>query len=342
MRVLWTHNFDLSHLNSGAFMRVFAEGVRAQGVELDLHYLGNLARPDNLLRARAEVNRIASRYDMVHAQFGSACAVATAGVTDVPKLLSLRGSDWYRFVHRLGGEALHSLLAVGMSRSVMRRFDAVIVMSHRMKAEVGSKFRNLRVEYLPDPIDLARFAPLDRRAARKAVGLPDADDRWVLFTTVSVSNPVKRVPLAMRVVEQVNAWMGGVRLRVATGLSHDSMPAFVAGCDAVLCTSVHEGWPNSVKEALACDVPFVATDVSDLRSIAAAEPSCRVCDSDVDSLAEALHDVLRRPRPSGLRRHLREMELEETSRRLVALYRDLLGAQAGRTPGAQPGTALPR
>jgi teichuronic acid biosynthesis glycosyltransferase TuaC len=327
MRVLWTHNFDPRAVNRGTFMKVFAEGVRALGVELDLHYLGNLRHPVNLLRARAEVSRLGARYDLVHAQFGSACAVATAGVTGVPKLVSLRGSDWYRWL-RLDWEGLHSAMAVGMSRGVLRHFDAVVGMSERMKTEVSGAYPKLRVVSLPDPIDLGSFMPLERRAARAAIGFPDDQDRWVLFTTVSTSNPIKRLGLARRAVEIANRRLGCVSLRVATGLRHDQMPPFVAGCDVVLCTSEHEGWPNSVKEALACNIPFVATDVSDLRRISSVEPSCRVCAADPEELAAHLCEVLQSPAPVNLRQHVAEMELEVTSRRLVALYQDVLARGA--------------
>lgn len=329
MRVLWTHNWDPAGVNAGTFMKVFAEGMRACGVRLDLRFLGNLRSPLNLLRARAEVARLARGYDLVHGQFGSACALATAAASGVPTLLSLRGSDWYRYRASVNRETVHSVLAVGMSRSVIERFDAVIVMSERMRRDVARLHPSVPLHVIPDPIDLRQFVPMERSAARAAVGLPDDRKHWVLFTTRSTANPVKRVTLAVRAVELVNRSLGGVELRVATGLRHDEMPAFVAGCDVALCTSVHEGWPNSIKEAVACNVPFVATDVSDLREVAAVEPTCRITGDDPEEIATHLSQVLQLPRPSSLRRHVAGMDLEPTSRRLIAIYEDALRAGPG-------------
>ena len=51
--------------------------------------------------------------------------------------MSLRGSDWYR----ISGEGpikdrLHGVLATRMTRLSLRRFDRVVVMSHRMQREI--------------------------------------------------------------------------------------------------------------------------------------------------------------------------------------------------------------
>ena len=36
-------------------------------------------------------------------------------------------------------------------------------------------------------------------------------------------------------------------------------------CDVALLTSIHEGSPQFIKEALACNRPIVSTDVGDVR-----------------------------------------------------------------------------
>jgi glycosyltransferase involved in cell wall biosynthesis len=139
-----------------------------------------------------------------------------------------------------------------------------------------------------------------------------------------VSKPVKRVELARAAVDLVRREMPDVELKVATGLPHDRMPLLAGACDVLLLTSTHEGWPNIVKEALACNTPFVATDVGDLPSIAEIEPTCHVVEPDPDALAGALANTLSRPRPSDLRRHVEPMGVAVTAQRLICIYEGLL------------------
>ena len=80
MRVLWTHNFDPAMPNSQVYMNIAAGGLRALGVDLHLEFLGNLRSFGNLRQARRHVRDLAAGFDVVHAQYGSACALAT-GIT---------------------------------------------------------------------------------------------------------------------------------------------------------------------------------------------------------------------------------------------------------------------
>jgi glycosyltransferase involved in cell wall biosynthesis len=145
-----------------------------------------------------------------------------------------------------------------------------------------------------------------------------------LFTTISERNPIKRTELARRAVEFASYSIPGIKLKVATGLAHDKMPIFIAGCNLALCTSTHEGWPNSIKEALACGLPFVSTDVSDLDGIARRYKSCFVGPADARLLADAILQSLASLPEPGLRDIALSMNLETTCKKLVSYYGELL------------------
>ncbi len=322
MRVLWPHNFDLSVKNTAGFMTTLAEGVRELGVHLDLCYLGPLSVPKNLRRAYIQVQKRSQDYDIVHAQYGALCAVACSGARTT-KLLSFRGSDWHRYQGPDLRESYHGLVAQCMSRLMVRKFDGVIAMSNRMARQIESKTSHQNVFVIPDPIDLGLFSGRYSWPADAPKGEPSEDGYSVLFTTVHRDNPIKRAWLAAEAVAIAEGTLGKITLQVASGLPHSEMPAFVSGCDVVISTSTHEGWPNAVKEALACNVPFVATDVSDLRRISDIEPSCFVVGANGQELAAALVKVLQMPRRPDLRHHVAEMDLPVISAQLVDLYSEL-------------------
>ncbi len=329
MRILWTHNFDPEVENSGVFMHLMAQGMRDAGVDVDLCYLGNLRSYRNMLEACSLVKGRASEYDLVHSQFGSACAVVTSRVDSVPTVLSLRGSDWYRCRGLLSFSALHGMLSTLMTRSVLSGFNSVVTMSYRMKNEILRMYPDLDVDVIPSPIDLDSFKPSNRSEARNLLGFSGDADRWVLFTTLSERSLVKRVSLAKEAVRIANEKIGSVKLRIATGLSHSEMPVFVNACNLALCTSSHEGWPNCIKEALACNLPFVATDVSDLSLIVSQEPCCRVCAPNAEELAENICEILSLQQEVNLRKYVLDMDISVTSQKLIKLYSGILNERSG-------------
>jgi glycosyltransferase involved in cell wall biosynthesis len=295
VRVLWTHNFPPDNPNSLVFVSATATALTSRGITLHLEYLGNLRSVTGLNNARRHVRRLSRRFDIVHAQYGSACAVATASA-EAPRIVSIRGNDWNKHSDSLNFHYAHTRLARAMTRWALKRYDHVISESKRMTADLARLSRH--VTLLPAPIDLARFHPRDRADARAELGFPGCRKRWVLFNSQRLDDPVKRFPLANAAFDIANAALDGtLRFRVAHDIPHERLPVEVAACDVILCTSETEGWPNCIKEALACNVPFVSTDVSDLVDIATVESSCRICAPNAVELAAALTDVLSQPSP---------------------------------------------
>ena len=100
-------------------------------------------------------------------------------------------------------------------------------------------------------------------------------------------------------------------------------PAF----DLLCSTSVSEGFPNVVAEAMASGVPCVATDVGDTqriiedtgRLVPAGDPAalCAACDVSLDESPERRGERAREAR----RRIEEHFSLETTARRFASLWR---------------------
>ncbi len=256
----------------------------------------------------------------MHAQYGSACALATAAIKGTPKIVSIRGNDWNVHSESASWLYLHTRFARLLTRLAIPSFDCIITVSKRLSEELRKYFPATRTEVLPSAIDLSKFVALEKAAARAALGHPGCTDRWILFNALNLDDPIKRFKLARQAYDIANSRLGNLRLQLANNMAHDQLPRLVAACDLILCTSETEGWPNSVKEALACNVPFVATNISDLGDIAEVERGCRVCPPVAELLADAIVDVLTNKASSNLRRYIADMNLPESSDRLVRIY----------------------
>ncbi len=324
MRVLWTHNFDPAHDVAGSFMFTAAEAVRGAGLDVELQYLGDLRRPLGIVQARRVIQRRAEEFDLVHAQFGSACALATAAVKGLPLVISLRGSDWTPALSQRLRYQAHGWAATTMTRLALPSYSLAVCVSERIRNEVRVRKPALKSIVLPDPIDTQKFHPSSKEEARRRLGLSTGDVKYVLFTSVHRESENKRLWLAEQAVALAQARDSRIQILVATGYAPDDMPSVVAAADVSICTSNAEGWPNCIKESLACGVPFVATDVSDLAGIAAAEPSCHVAAPNAEALGEAILASLAWGGTPDFSSRLDGMSFDAFSTGLISSYESIL------------------
>jgi teichuronic acid biosynthesis glycosyltransferase TuaC len=304
-----------------------ARALESAGVKPELLYLGNLRSPSQIAQAQRLLKVEARSYDVVHAQFGSACGWLVSRLEGPAKVVTFRGSDWTPAVASSRRMQAHAALATWFSRQSISGFDHVVAVSHRIREEVLAFSSGATVSVCPSAIDFSKFTPSDQSAARLRLGLKPTPVRYVLFTTFAPGARHKRPELAAASVEELRLSVPQVELLLATGFPHDRMPDVVNAADVVLCTSVAEGWPNSVKEALACGLPFVSTDVSDLAAISAVDRGCFVVDPDPSVIALALEKALEHGRDAARRCHLEAMKGASVADELLKVYHAVLNVR---------------
>jgi teichuronic acid biosynthesis glycosyltransferase TuaC len=298
-----------------------AEFLRREGVEVELFPFRGARQPGNYLAAWREVRRRVQRgcYDLVHAQFGQ--SGLTALPKHVPLVVTFRGDDLEGIIGENGRYIPAGWLLRFISRNVARRADAVIVVSEHMKRYLPP---SVAAQVMPSGIDLDLFRPQPRDAARRRLGLP-LDQKLVLF----VGNPElarKRHALAQRAVDIVNRSMP-TRLMIGWELPHDQIAALMNACDALLCTSMQEGSPNAVKEALASNLPVVSVPVGDVALRLRGVAGCELCADDrVDTIAAALERVLRRGERIDGRSAIKHLDERLLTEQLIGIYRSILPA----------------
>jgi glycosyltransferase involved in cell wall biosynthesis len=95
--------------------------------------------------------------------------------------------------------------------------------------------------------------------------------------------------------------------------------------DCLLHPSASEGSPNVVKEALACNLPVVATPVGDVPELLAGVENCYVCQPSVEELAAALVRCVDPACRSDGRKRSQELDERRIAARVVSLYVDVAG-----------------
>jgi glycosyltransferase involved in cell wall biosynthesis len=138
---------------------------------------------------------------------------------------------------------------------------------------------------------------------------------------------LKRFDLAEQSVANVNQSLPA-RLVHAFQVPHADMPYYLNASDVLVLTSIDEGSPNIVKEALACNLPVVSVDVGDVKERIAGIDGCELCADDrAETIATALERVLRRGKRVNGRETVRNLDERVLAQRVIDIYQETLSRQ---------------
>jgi glycosyltransferase involved in cell wall biosynthesis len=294
----------------GQFVRDQVDGLRREGVEVELfsfpvgksHYAPATMRIRRLLRRE--------RFDLVHAHYGLAgwCA-ALAGAS--PLVVTFHGTD---VRHPTVGR---------LSRRLARRVDVVAAASRALFAPESGRPGLPRPPagnaVLPCGANLERFRAIPRAEARARLGLEPAG-RY-LFFPAAAGRPEKRHERAAEV-----ARLAGAELLTAGGIPAERMPDWINAASAVLVTSDNEGFGLAAVEALACDVPVLSTRVGVAPALLHGLEGTLAADFDAQAWAGLAMAHLDHPDPRVAgRARAGWFEADLTARRVAAVYGELVG-----------------
>jgi glycosyltransferase involved in cell wall biosynthesis len=288
----------------GSFVRDQVEALRRlDGVDAEVFTFAPgsaaaYARAGRVLRSAYK----RSRFDVVHAHFGLTAwpALFAAGRR---RALTLHGTD----------------LAHPRSRAItlaaLRRYDLTATVSAALAQRVPRWAWPGEVAVLPCGVDVERFRPIPRPDARTALGLEP--DRSYLLFAADPARPEKRFDRAKRLA-------GEIPLLVLKDVDPQRVPLWVNAANAVLVPSEREGFGLAVLEALACDVPVLATPVGiapeALPGIAGTY--CGPFDSAQWGAALAPHLSAKDPRVAG-RARAEQFSADRMARRVLEAWRAL-------------------
>ena len=179
------------------------------------------------------------RFDVVHAHFGLTTWPALAARASA-HAVTLHGTDVAHPRSRL------------VTLSALPLLDLVAAVSQPLLDQLPGWTRRRHTAVLPAGVDLERFKPIPRDEARRRLGL-DPDGPYLLFA----ADPRRQE----KRFDRAQAVAGDTPLLTLGAVAPEEVPLWVNAANAVLVTSEREGFGLAVLEALACDVPVLATPV---------------------------------------------------------------------------------
>ncbi len=204
-------------------------------------------------------------FELIHAHYGWCGIVARLARKHEKIITSFMGDDIVGSNREDGSITLISkvfaLVNIFLGRFI---YDRSIVKSKEMLARSGT--RNFLL--IPNGVNLQKFKTIEKQVAREKLNIP-LDQKLLIF----VSNPdrvEKNFLLSQQACEILKE--KNIVLKPVFHKSIDELVLFYAAADVMVMTSFHEGSPNVIKEALACGIPAVSTDVGDVKWIFGEEP----------------------------------------------------------------------
>ena len=291
--------------SSGAFVMQQVEQLRTLGHDVEtIDFPGHRSKLEYAKAAFVVAHQTRrKRYDVVHAHYG-VTGLCTLMRNATPMVISLHGSD-----------ALVGWIEPLISRVVCALADATIVVNKAIAQRIPGTV-------IPCGVDLALFQPKPRTAARQRLGLLPAC-KYILFP-FDPARRVKRFDIASGTIKELAA--RNVELLTVSNVHYTEMPWYYSAADAMILCSDSEGSPTSVKEALACNLPVVSTDVGDVREIVRGIAGTEIVEQSPVSLAAGLRRVLNRPPDfvfdgrTAMERYSQQKAVEA----IVAVYRRVI------------------
>jgi glycosyltransferase involved in cell wall biosynthesis len=288
----------------GSFVRDQVEDLESLGLHLRLLHFDGRRRALNYAQATRDLRRLVKEepFDVVHAHYGLTGAVA-ASQRRVPVVTTFHGSDY------TGAVPWQRLVSWVVSRRSLPVF-----VSDEGRRTLGRP----SAPVIPAGVDTALFRPIDRRAARHALGWQE-DAPYVLLPG-NRSLPAKRTDLFDAVVNDVRKSVLALRPVALEGFSRQQAALVFNAVDVTLMTSDREGSPLAVRESLACLTPVVSVEVGDVAKVVAGLPGCGIFPREAGALARGVLDALSAERHPDLRRRAEQTSRRHVAERLAALY----------------------
>lgn len=257
-------------------------------------------------------------FDVISAEFffpDGPAAVALGGTFDVPVSIKARGSDIHQWTRR-----------PAIARQIVRagrQADGLLSVSLALRDDmIALGMPGDRTRCIVTGVDLTRFAPRDRAAAKQRFGV-DAP----LVASVGALIPLKghdllidavarlpgvhlaiagHGPEAARLAARIEAQGCSDRIRLLGALPPEQVADLLAAADVMALASASEGLANVWLEALASGTPVVIPDVGGARQVVTSPAAGRIVDRTPEAIAAGIADLLAAPPASAAVRRLAE------------------------------------
>lgn len=245
-----------------------------------------------------------NQFDIIHAHYGYSGLLA-ALQWKVPKIVTYHGTD----INQKQNNIISSI-AILFS-------DWNIFVSEKLRKL--ALIKNKRSSVIPCGINIEEFSLIDMHEAREKLNL-DQKKKYILFSS-SFTKKVKNYPLASEAVSLLNS---DVELLELNGYDRETVNLFLNAADILLMTSYSEGSPQIIKEAMACNLPIVSTNVGEVKNIIGETKGCWLTSFDPEDVADKIKLALEFDGRTNGRSQISEYDNNIIAEKVYSVYKKVL------------------
>lgn len=285
-------------------------------------------------------------FDLIDAHYYYPDGVAAgllARWLDKPFVVTARGTDLnlipeYAYPRRL------------IVRTAERAAGSIGVCAALMTSLAALGAAQEKLHVMRNGVDLDRFKPVERNAARERVGVPGGKKMLLsvgyLIERKGHDIAVKALAKLPEDVVLVIAGSGpdrdslerlaktlGVHNRVtfAGQVANEDLKWWYSAADALVLCSSREGWANVLLEAMACGTPAIATDIWGTPEVISSPEAGRLMKArSAEALVDAWNDLSSNfPGTAEVRAYAERFNWNATTEAQIRLFNDVVADQKG-------------
>ena len=298
------------------------ESLVEAGVEMDYGHFSDRKSIKALWKAGLAICKRSKEVDLIHVLWGTTTALITVLFSSKPVVISFCGSDLLGQVDEHGNISLSGKISRFLSQISALMARSIITKSEHMKRSLWSLSKG-KATAIPNGVNLASFQELNQAEAKAKLNWSGPEQNLLFFSGGGA--PVKNQALAQEVFDLLKSDFPKLNLKIVHGVPHSELIYYYNAADVLLLTSFHEGSNNSLKEAMACNLPIVSVDVGDSRERISDIDNCRLLSNyNAQEMASAVASILESGKRSNGRDFINFVSMEYIAKRVIDVYKSAI------------------
>lgn len=302
------HNLEFAY--AGVFVKEQKEALERRGISCDLFVIDGFKGKINYLRSSIQLLKIIKchQYDVIHVHYG---------LSGLFTLINPFKRKWSNVVMTLhGGDILleqGKKIQVFLTKLIASRVSHIITLNEKMNSQLSHISTNYSV--LPCGVDTTFFKPSHEIEKKDLVIFPGKKERHV-----------KNFEYFAEVIKNYRTKYGDIDYVELDGFERDEVKTLMLTAKAILMTSISEGSPQSIKEALSSDLAVVSSNVGDVKHTLGGTLGTKTFElsSDPSYVADLLYDAINEAsqNPGTRRQRVMELQLDNDAiaEKLITIY----------------------